>query len=129
MKTFLKVLLVLLVLGALAVGGYFAIVGTAGERGFRDLGKLGTEVVEGEREGLITARQFRSVKRGTSQKAVVRRLGKPASPRVLENQPDVQQEPANAVCLYYGELVRPGEGARTFRFCFRGAELLSKRAD
>ncbi len=128
MRAVVGALLVVLILAILVVGGYFAIVATAGEQGFADIGNLVEGVFEGDQRGAITAEEFRATRRGTSLQAVTARLGEPADPPALERKPDVRDEPPNASCLYYSERVAQGQAGRLFRFCFTKGKLSSKRA-
>lgn len=88
----------------------------------------GVDGVEAERDRHgITAKQFRSIKQGTTRRTIERRFGEPENAQEFEQQiPELQDQPARSSCIYYVEKDKPLFEGRSFQFCFDGRRLTSK---
>jgi hypothetical protein len=114
--TFVKVMLGVFLGGCLLIAGCVALFAAGVD-----------EAAKEQNETAITQSQFRSVKLGTTQSAIERRLGQPGDAQEFENE-GLPGEAVKSSCIYYNEKDKGlGEG-RFYQFCFDGNRLTGKNA-
>lgn len=112
MKTFMKVILGLSVLGLLALGGCALLIGGAAE-----------EVQKESDKHAITPAQYKSVKIGDTKKQTIKKLGEPMSEDSTEAEVPKELEDfggGKVECIQYN---RKGELASLYQFCFTDGRL------
>lgn len=116
-RTFLKVLLAILVAGLLLIGGCVALIGGAADQ-------AGKELDKDQKQHAITKAQYDSLKTNAATKAdVVGRYGAPDSSDEFE-----AKDVGGSDCIYYND--KGGEVGDFFQLCFdkAGGNLESKSA-
>lgn len=116
MKTVLKVAIGVILGIVLLVVGCTALLGAGLNEADKEQKKKG-----------ITAKEFRSVKRGATEKQVRRKLGKPEDAQEFEQEiPELDTGPQKSSCIYYPEKGKGiGEG-KSFQLCFDNRKLTSR---
>jgi hypothetical protein len=122
-STFATVAIVLVILGALGIGGCALLVGGAAVA-------VDEAVKEQEAKG-ITKAQYEGVAKGSTRAMVESKLGKPQDVQEMEiDQAELAKitgGPSTSThdCIYYQ---RKGELASMFQFCFDNGKMSSKSA-
>lgn len=112
--TFTKVVLGVVLGGALLIGGCAALIGAG----------LSEEETDG-----ITRAQFDSISQGTTQTSVEDEYGEPEDSQEFETQiPELQDTPSSSSCIYYPEKGKPLFEGQSFQLCFDEGKLTSKNA-
>jgi hypothetical protein len=117
-RTFLKVMLGVIIGGCVLIGGCFALLA----------GGVNEADKEQKKQG-ITLTQFRSISQGTSEGDIKDQLGKPEDAQEFEDAgvPGVTGK-SKSSCIYYPEKGKGiGEG-HSFQFCFDNGKLTGKNA-
>lgn len=119
-SAWVKIAAVLGIVLLLGVAGCVAVVAIVAD----DIVNRVESAVDVERDKHdITPAQYRSIKLGTSERAVFERLG--VRPRAEgESDQSIDGRVKSSKCVYYN--VAGGELIDIFQFCFRGGKLVSK---
>lgn len=113
MKRFLKVTLIVIVMGCVLIGGCTVLLAGGANEVDKSLKRQ-------QNTHSITNEQGRSVKLGTTEKVVRARFGQPD-----DTQESVNEGLGNSSCIYYK--IRGGSYGDTWQFCFGDSGKLENK--
>lgn len=113
MKTFLKVVLGIIVGGLVLIGGCVAIIGGAVD-----------EAEDEAQEHAITRSEFNSIGQGATQSAVEKQLGDPEDSQEFEQR--FGKKAQGSSCIYYNEEGQDLFEGESYQLCFTDGKLDSK---